>query len=146
MIEYVFLIANVKGYFLNYARFLNRITDEEIYHIYLLEIFSAFATTVSMFLHTLKFKRYMGPRTSYLIYMASYLATFYTFLRIGGIFFVNWELSLLTLGGLLVNFTDRKYQNAYQVFVCLLLFSVRFEYAPVMNVLAALSDKVHSFL
>lgn len=130
---------------MNYARFLNRITDEEIYHIYLLEIFSAFATTVSMFLHTLKFKRYMGPRTSYLVYMASYLATFYTFIRIGGIFFVNWELSLLTLGGLLINFADRKYQHAYQFFVCFLLFSIRYEYAPVMQVLAALSDKMNSF-
>ncbi|UJR18909.1 hypothetical protein I4U23_022037, partial [Adineta vaga] len=57
------------GFFLNYIRFLNRTNDEEIYHIYLLLLFSAFATTISMFLHTLKFKGYMGPKLSFMIYI-----------------------------------------------------------------------------
>ena len=90
------------GFFLNYARFLDRIPPVLIRHIYLMLIMSSAATTISMFLHTLKvysflwfalplvqtdssiylqFKRYSGPRTSYLWYMSSYLATFYSWVN-----------------------------------------------------------------
>lgn len=62
-------------------RFLDRITPTQVRHIYLMLIFSAAATTISMFLHTLKFKKYIGPKTSYLWYMSSYLATFYSWVR-----------------------------------------------------------------
>lgn len=66
------------GFFLNYVRFLDRLSSEEIYHLYFMLIFGAAATTISMFLHTLKFKKYIGPRTAYLAYMSTYLATFYS--------------------------------------------------------------------
>jgi len=118
------------GYFLNYVRFMDRITDDEKYHIYLLLIFSAFATTISVFLHTLKFKHYMDPKLSFLVYQASYFATFYAFYNIFGIFFRNWDLTLLTLGGLLINFRDLKYQHAYQIFVLVLLNAARYDVLP----------------
>ncbi|CAF4405499.1 unnamed protein product, partial [Rotaria magnacalcarata] len=70
------------GYFLNYVRFFDRANPQQIEYIYLLLVFSAFATTISVFLHTLKFKGYIGPRTSYIIYMMSYLSTFYSFIQI----------------------------------------------------------------
>lgn len=60
-----------------------------------------------MFLHTLKFKRYIGPRTAFLTYMASYMATFYTFVRVSSVFMANWQLTALTFGGVLCNFLPR---------------------------------------
>jgi len=42
------------GFFLNYARFLDRISPELVRHIYFMLIMSSAATTISMFLHTLK--------------------------------------------------------------------------------------------
>lgn len=116
------------GYFLNYARFLDRITPEQQYHAYFLLIFSCFATTISMFLHTLKFRKLLSPRASFLIYAASYLITFYTFIRIADIFFSSFDLCLLALGGLIVNFSEPKYQNLYQVFVLILLNLARNNY------------------
>ena len=80
------------GFFMNYMRYMNRINAEQQYHMYFLLIFSACATTISMFLHTLKFKGYIGPKTSYLIYMSSYLATFYSFVRIGDVFLTSPDL------------------------------------------------------
>lgn len=80
------------GFFLNYMRFMNRINAEQQYHTYFLLIFSACATTISMFLHTLKFKGYIGPKTSYILYMASYLATFYSFIRIRSVFYTSPDL------------------------------------------------------
>jgi len=113
------------GFFLNYVRFLDRISEEEKYHIYLLLIFGSFATTISMFLHTLKFKGYMDSKLSFLIYQASYLATFYSFYQVSSIFFANLDLTLLTLGGLLINFVDVKYQHVYQLLVLGLLNATR---------------------
>ena len=43
---------------------MDRISPTQIRHIYLMLIWSAAATTISMFLHTLKFKKYIGPKTS----------------------------------------------------------------------------------
>ena len=57
----------------------------------------------------------MGPKTSYIIYMASYLATFYSFIMISDSFVVNWDLTLVTAIGLVLNFTSYKVQVAYQV-------------------------------
>jgi len=47
---------------------------------------SGFPVTVAMFLHTLKFKKYMGPKLAFSIYAASYMATFYSFYLISDVF------------------------------------------------------------
>ena len=80
------------GFFMNYMRYMNRISAEQQYHMYFLLIFSACATTIAMFLHTLKFKGYIGPKTAYLLYMASYLATFYSFYCVREVFFTSPDL------------------------------------------------------
>jgi len=121
------------GYFLNYVRFLDRVSEEERYHIFLLMTFGAFATTISMFLHTLKFKKYIGPRTSYVVYMASYLATFYSFARIAHTFLANGDLVLIAFVGLVLNFADYKVQVAYQVVVMVLLNCMRWG-IPIVSV------------
>lgn len=113
------------GFFMNYLRFMGRVSAEQQYHMYFLLIFSACATTISMFLHTLKFKGYIGPKTSYLLYMASYLATFYSFVRIGDVFLKSPDLVLLTLGGMLLNFAPVWTQWGYQIFAAAFLYGMR---------------------
>ncbi|KAI9337898.1 hypothetical protein DFJ73DRAFT_848603 [Zopfochytrium polystomum] len=113
------------GYFLNYARFMNRMNDEEIQYIYYILVFSSFATTISIFLQTLKFKKYIGARTSFVTYFLSYFGTFYGFVRIDPIFYRNLDLTLLTLGGVLLNFRGWELQWGYQLAVCLLLNASR---------------------
>jgi hypothetical protein len=118
------------GYFLNYARFFNRINSEQISYIYLLLIFSAFATTISVFLHTLKFKGYIGPRLSYIIYMISYLSTFYSFIQIREIFFIHYDLTLYVLIGVILNFQSLYYQHIYQIFLLILFNAHKFHMIP----------------
>ncbi|KAI8851438.1 hypothetical protein BC829DRAFT_386732 [Chytridium lagenaria] len=93
------------GYFLNYARFLNRITESETYYIHHILVFSSFATTIAVFLQTLKFKRYIGPRTSFIVYFISYMGTFYGFIK-------HWPFKLPV-------------QIGYQVAMCLLMNAAR---------------------
>jgi len=114
------------GYFLNYARFFNRINSEQTSYIYLLLIFSAFATTISIFLHTLKFKGYIGPRLSYIIYMISYLSTFYSFIKIREIFLIHYDLTLYVLIGVILNFQKLYYQHIYQIFLLILFNAHKF--------------------
>jgi hypothetical protein len=118
------------GYFLNYVRFFDRANEEQISYIYLLLIFSAFATTISVFLHTLKFKGYIGPRTSYIIYMISYLSTFYSFIQIREIFFIHYDLALFVLIGVIINFRSLYYQHAYQIFILVLFNAHKFHMLP----------------
>lgn len=113
------------GYFLNYARFLDRVNDNEKYYVSNVHIFSSFATTISIFLQTLKFKRYIGSRTSFIIYFLSYMGTFYGFASIWPTFFRNLDLTLITLGGLIVNFGSWELQWGYQIAVMMLLNASR---------------------
>jgi len=118
------------GFFLNYVRFLRRDTEEQRYHIYHVLLCSAFATTVSVFLHTLKFKKYIGPRTSFFVYSGSYMATFYGFFHIRDVFTENLDLSLLVLGGLILNFKSRYWQYGYQMFMLATLYAIRYDKLP----------------
>ena len=51
------------------------------------------------------------------------------------IFFVNKDLSLIALGGLIINFGDRKLQIAYQMLVFGALFAARYGMLPEQIVL-----------
>jgi len=120
------------GYFLNYVRFLDRIDEDEKKAVYFVLIFGAFATTIALFLHTLRFKHYIGPRTSYITYMASYLGTFYGFYLVAHIFLKNIDLTLIVLVGVMVNFTNWRVQWAYQFVLLVLFYMERFNLFPVV--------------
>ena len=121
------------GFFLNYARFMDRITAHEQYHLTLMTLFSGFAVTISIFLHTLKFKRYLDSRVSFVIYVASYMFTFYCYANIFPIFFKNADLVAITFGGVLLNFTNRNLQLAYQCAVMLGLYAWRFHQEGILK-------------
>jgi len=118
------------GYFMNYIRFTNRIGDNDIKEMWLLLIWSGFATTISMFLHTLKFKRIISGRTSYLVYLASSFATFIPIVKMAcrGIYSQNMDLVILTSLGILMNFKSRTVQHLYQVFVMIIFVNMRHNY------------------
>ena len=114
----------------------------------LLEILSAFATTISVFLHTLKFKKYIGPRTSFIVYFASYMSTFLGFVFAYDIFYKNIDLVLVTAVGVWLNFGIKRNQDVWQLVVAVLLYSSRagvgFDLSSdrVGGYLSALGDKV----
>ena len=91
------------GHYLNYLRFLGLLNGDERREIYRLLLFSAFATTISVFLHTLKFKGYIGPKTSFGIYMISYLLTFWSMVALRHIFVANAGLVAITAVAALLN-------------------------------------------
>lgn len=67
------------GFFLNYIRFLGRITPEDQHVIYGILITSSYMTTIAIFIHTLKFKAWIGPKTAAITYESAYLVTAYLY-------------------------------------------------------------------
>jgi len=122
------------GHYFNYLRFLGQLSDADVKEMYRLLLFSAFATTISVFLHTLKFKGYIGAKTSFGIYMLSYLATFWSILELRALFAANAALVAITavaallnrFGHLLVGDAHRDLPcSLWQVATMALLYAVR---------------------
>ena len=103
------------GFFLNYVRFFDLVSPDMQYHVYFLLICSAFATTISMFLHTLKFKGYLGPKKAMGIYVISYMMTFISFINIFPVFYNNLYLTLITFVGIILNLCGTRYHDIYQL-------------------------------
>jgi hypothetical protein len=114
------------GFFLNYIRFLDLMPSEYYLYIYAMLIFSAFATTISMFLHTLKFKKYIGAKTSIILYVISYLFTLYPMVCI--FYCLSDQIVLIAIAfvGIVVNILARDHQNKYQLGVMILLNVIRY--------------------
>lgn len=103
------------GFFLNYLRFVDLATPSDIYWVHLLLIGACFATTISMFLHTLRFKKYLDPRVSFSIYVVSYLSTFVGYAGIFPTFFYFPPLFAIVFVGLVLNMLSNTAFNVYQI-------------------------------
>ena len=104
---------------------MERTDPRVVKHVYLMVISAAFATTIAVFLHTLKFRKLIGPRKAFVIYAASYLSTFYSYYFIFDLFWSNRDLAFLTFVGLVLNFSRFEVQMAWQVVVFYLLSASR---------------------
>ena len=126
-IFYVFAKHNL-GFYLNYLMFLGVVSEIERYYVHLMLLFAAFATTIAMFLHTLKFKKYISARCSMTIYVASYLCTIYSLVHI--LMLANINIEYIILGGVCINFLPSRYQTLYQLGVMVYLNLIRYNYIP----------------
>lgn len=120
------------GFFFNYARFAERVQPDDHYWMHFLLIFGGFATTISMFLHTLKFKKYIGPRTAYLVYIASYAPMVFAILSLHGLMLRCLDLVTFTLIGVVLNFYPSIYvHQGYQAMVMAIMYAMRSGMLPV---------------
>mmetsp|Transcript_34376 Transcript_34376/g.42340 ORF Transcript_34376/g.42340 Transcript_34376/m.42340 type:complete len:328 (-) Transcript_34376:223-1206(-) len=113
------------GFFLNYIRFLGRITKEDQKTIHGILITSSYMTTIALFLHTLKFKGWLGPKTATVAYEGAYFITAWFYWKFLGTIAANLDLALLCFVGLVLNFAPRGVWHAYQAFVLAYLWYAR---------------------
>lgn len=106
------------GYYMNYMIYLGLVQEKNMYHFHWLLLVSGWATTIAVFLHTLKFKGYIGPRFALLAYtgtfpaIVSLLATLQ--IQFGWQYF--W-VSLVVLLGVPINFIrPTKYWNPQYIY------------------------------
>eukprot|EP01130_Rhizamoeba_saxonica_P008591 TRINITY_DN3473_c0_g1_i2.p1 TRINITY_DN3473_c0_g1~~TRINITY_DN3473_c0_g1_i2.p1 ORF type:complete len:244 (-),score=4.21 TRINITY_DN3473_c0_g1_i2:223-954(-) len=111
------------GFFLNYLRFVGGVTPQIQYLVYMLLIPSAFATTISLFLHTLRFKKYIYPLLSFSLYVIAYSSTFIAYVKIVPVFLEHYQLFLISLGGVILNFVSLNIWHVYQIGIMFLGYS-----------------------
>jgi len=122
------------GLFLNYVRFTNtHFTPEFQKDLYLIVICGAFATTIAMFLHTLRFKKYLPPVASFGLYVLSYMSTFYGYYLVAYIFL---EMPLLTAAvfvGMMINVLSQIYLKSnipFDIFQVFMMIAAYNRYGP----------------
>lgn len=116
------------GFALNYMRFINRIPDVALPSIHFMLIAASAATTIAMFLHTLKFKGWISGRVSFSLYVFSYLCTVYSWLSMFQIIYQTKIVLAIALLGLLLNRYNNTAFHVYQVILTGLFFGYRYGY------------------
>lgn len=111
------------GFFLNYYRFLDLASGYDIQCMHLILLCSSFATTIAIFLHTLRFKGYIDPKVSLVAYVVSYMSTFIGYGLIIHVFPANPLLCVTVLVGLLINLYSFKLFDVYQIGFMLFMIS-----------------------
>jgi hypothetical protein len=104
------------GFFLNYLRLFDYVTPHIQYGVYMILIPASFATTVAMFLHTLRFKGYLPAIISFTIYAVSYMLTFYSYYHIASVFIDHFWLTAWVAAGMVLNVFDLNLWHAWQVY------------------------------
>ncbi|KAL6048794.1 Serpentine receptor class gamma [Balamuthia mandrillaris] len=117
------------GFLFNYVRFMDRVTPEEQAVMYGVLITGGYAATISLFLHTLKFKGYISARTATILYEGSYIVMAYFFWHLRSVFIANWHIAALTYAGMLLNYLPPKYKawHIWQMLMLILFFAWRFD-------------------
>ncbi|KAJ3337721.1 hypothetical protein HDU93_000669 [Gonapodya sp. JEL0774] len=99
-------------------RFTNALNPTDIRFIYMTLISGSFATTIAIFLHTLRFKGYLPGWVAYSMYVASFVPGGLAFVLHGGkVFTEHPYIAMISIGGLLANRipTTNRIFDAYQL-------------------------------
>lgn len=95
------------GHFPLYLAFLNRINHEDQRLLYGVQVLSAYACTVSIFIHTLKFKGHIGPVTAMVAYDIIIPGFLFLYYNMFAVIRRNGDVAFLTGIGLLLNLTGK---------------------------------------
>mmetsp|Transcript_27793 Transcript_27793/g.70201 ORF Transcript_27793/g.70201 Transcript_27793/m.70201 type:complete len:483 (+) Transcript_27793:78-1526(+) len=115
------------SYFPNYLIFLGRLTSADRELLYGVQVLGAYACTISIFIHTLKFKGYIGPITAMVAYDIIIPFYLYLYWNMRTVLLVNWDLSLICGASLFLNLGPLKVWHAYQGGVAAVLVAVRLQ-------------------
>lgn len=117
------------SYWLNYMVFMGLVKDSPsaLHRTHWLLLAGGWATTVAMFLNTLKFKKMIGPKTALALYAGTFpIIVTYLVLLAAQYKAYMWVTGIVLLG-VPVNFLPREWhaQHFYQVFVMAYLWKYK---------------------
>jgi hypothetical protein len=117
---------HLNGYFINYLIFLGLLSSEQDRLMHIVFILGGWGTTIAMFLQTLKIRKYIGPKTAVLAYMAGFPLAYLCYSTLLVLTFRHAWVSALVAVGLVANFGPRWFQVTWQCIVCGICLYVRF--------------------
>jgi hypothetical protein len=94
--------------------------------MYFLFLLGGWGTTISMFLQTLKIRKYIGPRTAILAYVTGFPFAYLCYSMMVAVTVRHLWIAAAVLVGIAANFGSRKLQIAWQCVVCGVCLYLRF--------------------
>ncbi|CAD7954388.1 unnamed protein product [Amoebophrya sp. A120] len=113
------------SYFPNYLIFLGRITEEDRYLLYGIQVIGAYACTISIFIHTLKFKNYIGPMTAMVAYDVIIPGYFYLYWNMRHVLLRNYDLFVICGISLVLNLGPLQIWHAYHAVIAAVMIFAR---------------------
>jgi len=106
---------HMTGFMMNYLIFLDAIPEHHWKTMRMQFILGGWGTTIAVFLHTLKFKGYLGPRMAIVAYTAVFPLFYCLYVALFDLLFAELTVTMLAAIGLFVNFGPVPLQVVYQV-------------------------------
>ena len=111
------------GTFPLYLAYLGRLTEEDQRLLYGVQIVSAYASTISIFIHTLKFKRKIGPLTAMVAYDIIIPAFAFLYYNMAFVIVRNYDIAMICFVALILNLAP-KVGPVRRGFFCFFVFSI----------------------
>jgi len=84
--------------------------------------------SIAIFLHTLRFKKLIEPKLGYGIYTILAYTPYYGVLLLAPVLLSHWEICVIALVGMILNFSPMFVQHAYQILVLIGFSAYRFKF------------------
>lgn len=123
----------MSGYYVNYLCFLGKFGQNPLRDYALLRnllLLGGWGTTISIFLQTLKFKKYLSHTAAMILYMGSFPFFYACYAALIFVAYEHASITALATIGLWVNFHSRNAQIVWQCVMCALCVSSRFDFFP----------------
>ena len=102
------------GFFPLYLRFLGRLDADDTRLLFGVQVLSSYAATVSIFIHTLKFKGYIGPIAAMVAYDVIIPGFLYLYANMLPLLLRNADVALVVAAGMVLNLAPRPAFHVYQ--------------------------------
>lgn len=118
------------GFFPLYLVFLNRVDAEDQKLLYAVQVLSSYAATISIFIHTLKFKGYIGPMTAVIAYDIIIPGFLFLYWRMVFVILRSADVAFVCGVGMLLNLLPRPVFHVYQAMVAAAFYGGLFTETP----------------
>jgi hypothetical protein len=109
------------GFYVNWLMYLGIHTEKDALFIRGLFLMNVGTVSISVFLHTLRFKKALPPVVSFSIYLGQIYGTFLALPYCKDLFWDHKRLLALTISGLLLNMTRKRWIHGVWCAVCVYL-------------------------
>eukprot|EP01130_Rhizamoeba_saxonica_P012598 TRINITY_DN533_c0_g1_i1.p1 TRINITY_DN533_c0_g1~~TRINITY_DN533_c0_g1_i1.p1 ORF type:complete len:341 (-),score=25.41 TRINITY_DN533_c0_g1_i1:37-1026(-) len=115
IIKFFYIAAkHYMGFFINYLHFVGGFSETEMMYLQGMVLANAGTVSISVFLHTLRFKKVLHPKVSYIFYMLLAYAPFIGFVHLLHVFPEHLYIFLLSTIGMVLNVANRPLSYWYQ--------------------------------
>jgi hypothetical protein len=119
---------HIMGFFVSYLAFFDLLTPYHKYLFHMLTLGGGYNLTIGIFLHTLKFKKYIGPRTAMILYIGGFAISGIPLVIMLFQVYHHYILLAIAIGGWIANFQTPNIFATYQFLAAIGCYAYKFGY------------------